>query len=347
MEYKVQPDGIKAINDRQVTGICAVFGNVDDGGDRLWPGAFSKTIQENRPRFRHLWMHDAMTPPTATIDDIKEVGVDGLPDSVKNAAPDAVGGLEVTRTYLDTPRGNELLTCIRAGTINEMSFGYDVIPGKIGWSNVNGQKVRELREVRLFDTSDVNWGMNPATAGVKALLGSMKAWTDGGGTLGLYLEVLQRVSTGIATVILEEGQDPDTIKEVSRSMGLAQQSLWGMLDALRTPDMYYGYLSNLPATERKEARELLMAILDQPGDGKAGARHSGTDSKMINQLHTLVTNLGATNCKGEIEGEAATEDGKSRADDPSLTLDQAAIAEAKQIIEEHFAMQARLRALRS
>lgn len=170
MEIKSMPYGVKAIEGRSVTGIAGVFGNVDSGFDRLWPGAFTKTISERRAKFRHLWNHDNSSPPIATIDDIKEVGRVDLPDSVLQAAPEAVGGLQVKRTYLDTPRGNEVLAGLKAGAINEMSFGYDPIPGKVGFTEEGATTVRELYELRLWDTSDVNWGMNEATAGVKGQL---------------------------------------------------------------------------------------------------------------------------------------------------------------------------------
>jgi HK97 family phage prohead protease len=171
MELKSFPFAVKAIEGRTATGITAVMGNIDTGYDRLWPGAFTKTITERRSKFRHLWNHDYFSPPIATIDDIKEVGRDGLPDAVVAMAPEASGGLLVTRTYLDTPRGNEVLAGLKSGAINEMSFGYDAI--KVAFTKEGDRDIRELYEVRLFDTSDVNWGMNEATAGVKGLLLAM------------------------------------------------------------------------------------------------------------------------------------------------------------------------------
>lgn len=170
MELKAIPGGLKAVEGRAATGITAVFGNVDTQGDRFWPGSFSKTIQERRPKFRHLWNHDFMAPPIAHITDIKEVGRADLPDAVIVAAPDATGGLQVTREYLATPRGDEVLAGLKAGAINEMSFGFDAMPGKVAFTDQGQMQIREVYEVRLWDTSDVLWGANEATVGVKALL---------------------------------------------------------------------------------------------------------------------------------------------------------------------------------
>jgi HK97 family phage prohead protease len=165
METKSIPSAIKGVDGRTVIGIASVFGNVDDMGDRIWPGAYSKTISERATKFRHLWNHDFFSPPIAKIDTIQEVGRDALPEQVLSAAPDAMGGLEVTRTYLDTPRADEVLKGITSGAINEMSIGLDAL--KYDFSEVDNQRVREIREIRLYDTSDVLWGMNAATAAAK------------------------------------------------------------------------------------------------------------------------------------------------------------------------------------
>ncbi len=174
-EFKNLPQFVKGIEGRTVTGIAAVFGNVDLGGDRLWLGAFAKTIRERGHKVLHLWNHGSdgfdyfCTPPIAVVRSLREVGRDALPASVFESAPDAVGGLEVAREYLGTPRGDEVFEAIKAGAPIEMSFGYDSIPGKYDFEVVNQReaaetRVRNLREVRLEDTSDVLRGMNPATS---------------------------------------------------------------------------------------------------------------------------------------------------------------------------------------
>lgn len=168
MELKSLPFAVKAIEGRTVTGICAVMGNVDEGNDRIWPGAFKMTLATRLPKVRHLWNHDTNSPPIAAIKEAREVGRDELPEQVLAMAPETSGGLLVTRTYLDTPRGNEVLAGLEAGAINEMSFGFDSI--KVAFTKEDQRDIRELYELRLWDTSDVNWGMNEATAGIKGLV---------------------------------------------------------------------------------------------------------------------------------------------------------------------------------
>lgn len=163
-EIKAERDG------RIITGICSVFGNVDDWGDRVHPGAFTKTISEGRGRAKHLWNHDFSKPPIASIKELREVGRDGLPAEILEFAPEATGGLLVKREYY---AGNELselvFEAIKAGDITEMSFGFDAT--KFDFSKDGENQIREIREVRLYDTSDVLWGMNNATLAQKSFFG--------------------------------------------------------------------------------------------------------------------------------------------------------------------------------
>jgi hypothetical protein len=170
MEYKVLVAQPKQIDGRIVTGLAAITGNIDAGGDRIIRGAFKKTLTEGARRVRHLWMHDPYQPPTATIKELSEVGASALPDELRTEYPEATGGLQVVREYLDTPRGNEILEGIKAGAISEMSFGYDAVKfdfETIAENDSKGMQVRNLREVRLWDVSDVTWGMNQATVAAK------------------------------------------------------------------------------------------------------------------------------------------------------------------------------------
>ena len=226
MEYKATSTFIKDISDRTVTGVASVFGNVDSYGDIVQRGAFKKTLSENAPRIRHLWMHDPAQPPTAAIRGLQEVGKDALPDEVLQRFPDATGGLEVVREYLRTPRGDEILEGIRAGAINEMSFAYDVIKSKFAEvADADGIKrqVRLLSEVRLYETSDVLWGANPATVASKSvdyrieqldgLLKDLRETADLDGKAGRVLSARNlnrlRDALGVLSEILAAAEPPD------------------------------------------------------------------------------------------------------------------------------------------
>lgn len=166
-EFKTIPyfDVKSAKKGRVRTGIASVFGHIDATNDRLHPGAFTKTITEGRNRVKHLWNHDFGGLPTATIKDIKEVGRDDLPKEVFEYAPDASGGLLVSREYHEDEFSDMILKRIDAGDITEMSFGFDVKRHEITTDGEgdDAKSIRELKEVALYDTSDVLWGMNDAT----------------------------------------------------------------------------------------------------------------------------------------------------------------------------------------
>lgn len=172
MEFKNSSESVVSAEGRVVTGFASIFGNVDYGADVVQVGAFLKTLNERRGQIKHLWNHGEegfayfCTPPIAKILELREVMRDELPASVLAKAPKASGGLLVKREYLETERGNEVLSAIKADVGLEMSFAFDVI--KWDYETLDSGlpselRVRNLREVRLHETSDVNFGMNAGT----------------------------------------------------------------------------------------------------------------------------------------------------------------------------------------
>jgi len=171
MLYKTLPYFIKELDakTRTVIGIFAVHGNVDSGGDMSVNGSFGKRLSDGRSRVRFLWNHNSMNPPIASVKSIREVEAGELPVKVKEWAPEATGGVEVTRKYYsDIPLADWVFKGIEEGDITEMSYAYDIHEFSIKKLD-DGKEIRVLQDVELYDVSDVNWGMNPATAGVKGL----------------------------------------------------------------------------------------------------------------------------------------------------------------------------------
>lgn len=172
MLYKTIQQFVKELDKktRTVIGIFAVHGNVDDGGDLSENGSFAKELGEGRSRVRFLWNHNSMNPPIASIKDIQEVGRNDLPAKVLEWAPDATGGVQVTRKYYeDIPLADWVFKGIQEEDITEMSYAYDPTEFVIVNDEKRPKLRRILKAVKLYDVSDVNWGMNPATAGVKGL----------------------------------------------------------------------------------------------------------------------------------------------------------------------------------
>jgi len=162
MEYKTAPTFTMGIEGRTATGITAVHGNVDEGGDRSYPGLFGDFTVNGRQRAKFLWQHDSSQPPISTIDQVFEVNRADLPPAVLQYAPEATGGTAVKRTYLDTPRANEVFAALKAGALTEMSYAYEA--KHFDFTQQGERQVRELYKAEVYDFSDVNWGMNPATS---------------------------------------------------------------------------------------------------------------------------------------------------------------------------------------
>ena len=162
IEYKSVKAAVMGVEGRTVTGVFAVHGNVDSGDgwtsrDRSHPGIFGNFTADGRARCKFLWQHRSDQPPIATVDRLFEIAAADLPAAVK-------------LTYLETPRADEVLTGLKAGAITEMSYAYEVTRWDFEEPKDGGLPIRNLYAADLYDVSDVNWGMNPATSadGAKA-----------------------------------------------------------------------------------------------------------------------------------------------------------------------------------
>lgn len=151
--------------------IITVFGILDEGDppDISHPGCFKKTLKERGDRLQVLDSHQArsLENVVAIPLEVKEIGRDGLPSETKSKFPRATGGLWAeTQFMLDTPQGRNAFSLIKAGAVKEFSFGFDTIKADMGEVKVDGKtvRVRNLRELRLWEYSPVLWGKNQATS---------------------------------------------------------------------------------------------------------------------------------------------------------------------------------------
>lgn len=150
----------------------SVFGNTDLVGDIVHDGSFTKTLSERGNKVRVLDMHnsDSIMRVVGKPINIQEVGRDELPDYILAKYPDATGGVKATTQLLmDTPEGKGAFIRLKEGAVDEWSFGFDVIKKDYS-QDEDGNSIRHIREVRLWEYGPVIWGANPATAtvGVKS-----------------------------------------------------------------------------------------------------------------------------------------------------------------------------------
>ncbi len=173
-EYKTGPGyATKATDAGIVETVFAVMGNVDEGGDVIHPGAFSKTFAERGRKVRVLDHHrtgsimDAIGKPL----ELRELTRDQLPGDVLARFPDATGGAYAkVQLLMDTEEGRGAFARIKAGAVDEWSFGYDALDADYSKAVKDGAEVtvRNLRSLRLHELSPVLWGMNRATQTISA-----------------------------------------------------------------------------------------------------------------------------------------------------------------------------------
>lgn len=224
-EYKLVPQFLKSVNGRTVDGVFSVAGVIDDYGDIVHVGSFAKTIAERGSKILHLWQHDFYSPPTAVIETLREIDRGDLPEIIQAKYPEATGGAMVTRTYIESARGDEILAAIKAGSPLQMSYGYDAIRYEFEELE-DGTVVRHLNEQRLWETSDVLWGANEATTAskhnpsipIETLLGQLDRWLtgikEGRRNAGEDLNRINKIATlaielGATAVVLAQKEDDE------------------------------------------------------------------------------------------------------------------------------------------
>src|SRR6266571_4803747 len=167
LQHKSFPFHVKEFDDAQgiVRGYLSTFDNVDDGGDRVRPGAFKRTLtnkyaykqkHEMAYLFPLLWQHDTGQPIGGYVD----------------AKEDNVGLFVELQLDLDVQRGREAYSGLKKGYIFQQSMGYDALQSE--YVKDDGKTVRDLTEVRLWEGSIVTFPMNfeAVVTSVKSVCGS-------------------------------------------------------------------------------------------------------------------------------------------------------------------------------
>lgn len=128
----------------QFDGMASVFGSLVDSycPTIIHPGAFTKTLQENASRVKILWQHNPDWPIG------KPVLLEETPQ-----------GLHVRGQISQTAIGRDAMTLIRDGVVDELSIGFD--PIKFDFEEVNGEEVRNIRELKLWEFSPVTFAADP------------------------------------------------------------------------------------------------------------------------------------------------------------------------------------------
>lgn len=126
---------LKSLSDAgEFVGLASTYGNVDQGGDIVHPGAFTKTIQASKQR-PLLWKHR------------DEIGLVTLRDTP--AGLEAHGKLS-----LGVQLARDVYTFLQDGVAKALSIGYTTVR-----ADYSGD-VRNLRELKLYEVSLLSLPMN-------------------------------------------------------------------------------------------------------------------------------------------------------------------------------------------
>lgn len=151
MKRKTFEMDVKAANDDAGTfeALVSVFGNVDLVGDRVMPGAFTKTLEKWRTSglpIPVVWSHEWSDP-------FGHIGV-ADPQDVKET-PDGLlvkGRLDLD----DNPTARQIYKLMKRGSVTGFSFGYTVNDERVAKDGAT-----ELLDLDLVEAGPTLKGANP------------------------------------------------------------------------------------------------------------------------------------------------------------------------------------------
>ena len=144
-----------ADNPGQIEGYASVFGEVDNGGDIVAPGAYARSLSEIAAKGRKvkmLWQHNP-EQPIGVWDEVRE---------------DEKGLFVKGRILMDLSKGREAAAMIEAGAIDGLSIGYRTVK-----ATKNSEGNRVLQDLELWEVSLVTFPMLES-----AIIGAKKSVQD-------------------------------------------------------------------------------------------------------------------------------------------------------------------------
>lgn len=142
------------LQEGQFKALVSVFGNVDSVGDKVMPGAFTKTLADWSSSGNPIpvyWSH-RMDDPDMNIGYVIEAAEtnDGL---------EVLGQLDLEDDA--SPKARQAYRLAKGRRATQWSFAYDVIDG--GEVEADGEAYNELRELKLYEVSMTPIGANDQT----------------------------------------------------------------------------------------------------------------------------------------------------------------------------------------
>lgn len=163
LQHLVVPIEWKAADDEDdniLVGYASTFGNVDLGGDVVVKGAFAKSVETINAKGGGIpLLADHVASTASVLGTIYEAREDDK-------------GLVIKARISKAPSAQDTAVKLREGHLSKMSIGYETMDE--AFEDKDGQRVRLLKEVKLWETSVVVFPMNP-----KADIAYVKSIVDG------------------------------------------------------------------------------------------------------------------------------------------------------------------------
>lgn len=134
------------VKERTFEGYASIFDILDEDGDIVERGAFKKTVAER-----------VKSGKVKLLDHHRYGSTENILGKILEAKEDEKG-LSIKAYVSETQAGDDLLTKIKEGVVDALSFGYDVVRKTIDESG--DSVIRKLQELKLWEVSPVTWGAN-------------------------------------------------------------------------------------------------------------------------------------------------------------------------------------------
>lgn len=191
-------------DENTIEGYAAVFnsrsGNLGGFYEVISNGAFAKTLKE-KPDIRALWNHDSNYVLGRTTNESLSLEEDEK-------------GLKVRITPPDTSWAKDLMTSIQRGDVNQMSFQFRVV--KDDWSIDDGEPLRELREVELFEVSPVSFPAYESTSV------SVRSYLE---AIGENKERIQEIEQVVEEPVQADHSNEEEISLRAKKLSLVERGL--------------------------------------------------------------------------------------------------------------------------
>ena len=186
---------VKDADRGEVTAVFATLGVKDSDGDVTLPGAFEDGSEVVISAYGHTSWQGLLPVGKGTI---REVGNEAILSS---------------QFFMDTQAGKDTFTVVKnLGAQGEWSYGYD--PVKYSFGEHDGEQVRFLESLKVFEVSPVLLGAGVGTRTLAAKAAGMRFGDD----ISAVLAEVDRITVRAADVMAMRAEKGKGLSEDSRSL---------------------------------------------------------------------------------------------------------------------------------